>query len=629
MTTEHRTPLTVNLIALVLGAIGTGFAAATGASTAAWVASWFMAMGAAVAVMTWVHGWLMHRERLERLEFEQFERGQGESALFAARADTFPTARLRGQFERFLVPAFTVVLAGVQGFASYWFWTRMRGEGAAGGTSTTVVLSLHALIALVMFVLGKYSSGMARHAGQRLLRPAGSQLLLGAFLSGLCAVGAALGHFGFGQIDLHLAHGFAGLLVLVGVETVLSLVLEIYRPRVAGQEVHPPYESRLLGVLGQPDGLLRTAAQTLDYQFGFKVSETWFYRYVETAFSGLVLLQLTIAWFSTCVVVIEPHEQALLERFGKPVVGRPVLDPGLHVKWPWPVDRAHVFPSQEIRTFNVGFVPDPALEMEDTLLWTRAHYLEEFNLLVASGEGAEASTADASTLAVPVNLITVSIPVQYRVTNLVEWAVGHVDGERVLPMLATSEVTHYLVSVDFEEFMSRGRQRAASVLRERIQARAVAERLGVEILFVGLQDVHPPVQIAGAFEAVVGATQERETRVLNAEAYRAERLPRAEADAAQRVMEQRARGVARLERARADAARFTNQMLAASVAPAVYRTWAYHDALGRGLAGPRKFVLTATNSQDQFWFNFEDKLRTDLLDIQVPVAPAARPASGK
>ena len=47
------------------------------------------------------------------------------------------------------------------------------------------------------------------------------------------------------------------------------------------------YDSRLVGVLAQPEGLVATAAQTLDYQFGFKVSETWFYQF----------LQRSIAWY--------------------------------------------------------------------------------------------------------------------------------------------------------------------------------------------------------------------------------------------------------------------------------------------------------------------------------------------
>ena len=421
------------------------------------------------------------------------------------------------------------------------------------------------------------------------------------------------------RVDRHAAHAILGLLALVGVETVVNLVLEIYRPRTRGAAVRPLYESRLLGLFSQPGGLLRTAAHTLDYQFGFKVSGTWFYRYLERALAGLVLAQLAVVWLSTCLVLIEPHEDALLERWGRPVAARPVLGPGLHFKGPWPMDRALVFSSRELKSFNVGFTPDPELEKRDTLLWTRAHYKEELNLLVASRDATDAGAA-AGEQTVPVNLITVSIPVQYRVTNLLEWAVGHAEGERLLPLLATREVAHYLVSVDLEEFMAAGRGRAAEELRAVIQRRANEARLGVEILFVGLQDVHPPVPVADAYEAVIAATQERETRVLDAQGYRAERLPRAQAEADRRILEQRGASVARISRAAAQAARFTNQIAAAHAAPAVFNTWTYHDTLTRALSGPRKFVIATTNSHQQFWLNLEDKLRPDLLDVPIPPA---------
>jgi regulator of protease activity HflC (stomatin/prohibitin superfamily) len=290
------------------------------------------------------------------------------------------------------------------------------------------------------------------------------------------------------------------------------------------------------------------------------------------------------------------------------------------LKLPWPVDRAYAFPTREVRSFNVGFIPDPKLEMENTLLWTRAHYKEEFNLLVASREASESASTNDAEQAVPVNLLTVSIPVQYRITNLVEWAYNHSDGEALLPLLATREVTHFLVSVDMEDFMSAGRQRAAAELRDLIQQQASAAKLGVEILFVGLQDVHPPVQIADAYEAVVAATQERETRVLEADGYRADLLPRAEAEAGRRVREQQGAVVARVARAQAQASRFTHQAEAFHAAPSVYYTWTYHDALTTALALPRKFILTTTNAQQQFWLDFEEKLRTDLLDVQVPTA---------
>ena len=75
-------------------------------------------------------------------------------------------------------------------------------------------------------------------------------------------------------------------------------------------------QRRVAGLLAQPESLFTTAAQTLDYQFGFKVSETWFYRFAEQAVGMVALAQILVLGFSTCVVFIDAGEEGLLERFG-------------------------------------------------------------------------------------------------------------------------------------------------------------------------------------------------------------------------------------------------------------------------------------------------------------------------
>ena len=82
--------------------------------------------------------------------------------------------------------------------------------------------------------------------------------------------------------------------------------------------------------------------------------------------------------------------------------------------------------------------------------------------------------------------------------------------------ISTREVVRYLVGVDVNEIMSTTRFAAAEELKKRIQARADELKLGVHILFVGLQDVHPPVEVGEAYERVVGAKQKREADILKA-----------------------------------------------------------------------------------------------------------------
>jgi len=188
---------------------------------------------------------------------------------------------------------------------------------------------------------------------------------------------------------------------------------------------------------------------------------------------------------------------------------------------------------------------------------------------------ASSSTNDEQT--VPVNLLAVDIPVQYQVNNLRDFAYHHANADELLEWLANGEVTRYFVSVDLNDIMTTGRQAAAEALRKRIQQRADAYRLGVNILFVGLHSVHPPVKVAPAFEEVIGAMQDRDATNLYAHAEAAELLPLAYAEAAEATNLAAIYGLRETSAAGATAARFTNQLAAYRASPDVYRIRTYLD----------------------------------------------------
>lgn len=595
----------------------------------------FLALGFLVAVVSYFQMRLEERERLEKLEFDELKKAKDATTLFTeTEADTFPARRSREQFEKFLVPAFTVILFLVQGGAAWWFWKWLGKATPPAVERSVVALALYALFFLILFLLGKYSAGLARFDGQRLLRPGAGYMMLGSLICLIVAVAEGAAWFGFPGVDLQVGRGLCVLLGLAAVETLFGLVFEIYRPRVKGQAARLLYESRLIGLLGQPGGLITTAAQALDYQFGFKVSETWFYKFLEKALAWIILLQLGVLFLSTTFVIIEPNEQGLLERFGRPVTDRAVLDPGFHFKWPWPFDKVYRYQTRAVQSFLVGVVPDSELEKERTVLWTKPHYKEEFNMLVASKDQVDRSEATGADKPVPANLLTASIPFQYRITNLVDWVYKHADGDKILQALANREVSRYLVNVDMEKVMSSGRLEAAEAIRQRVQQRANDLQLGVQIVFVGLQDIHPPVgnktvQVAAAFEAVVGAIQGKETNILAALAYEAEKVPAAHAEATNILIRARSERVTKVAVASAEAGQFGSQMAAYRASPSVYTQRTYLETLVRAVANVNKYVLAATNTQDVILLNLEQNIRSDFLNRIIPPPDATKPPANR
>jgi membrane protease subunit HflK len=618
----HKNGLVNLLILLAAGVAGFAVARHTN-SLAGQVDVVFLGLGILVAAASWFQMRLEESERLEKLELEELGRTHTGSALFEAKdSELFPAQRSREQFERFFVPVFTVVLCLVEAGSAYFLWRWLSKNTLAPPALKQPMAGvfLFFLLALVLFLLGRFSATFARLQNQRLLRPGASYLLLNAILCAVVGGGIIVVQSGYRKVDLYVGYGLCVLLGLVALETIVALVLEIYRPRVKGKIERPLYESRLVGLLGQPEGLVTTAAQAIDYQFGFNVSETWFYRFFERALLWLVPLQILLLILSTGVVIIEPGEQALLERFGNPVPGRTLLNAGAHLKWPWPVDKVYRYRTEQIQSLEVGTAPENEQEKQRYVLWTVAHNKED-NFLVPNREpvSLENTNEAMAKRTPPVSLVTGSIPVQFQITNLVAWAYTNEDAPSLLHDLATREVVRFLAGADLNILMTQGRLEAAETLAQHIQAAADERTLGARIISVGLHDLHPPVKVAEDYEKVIGAEQKREAKILEARADEIRTNALAAAQAVTIVNSAEAERSGREKSAWARAGLFTNQIPAFQAAPAVYAQRAYLQTFGRATANARKYILLTTNTQDVIVFDLQDSIARDILrDVKVP-----------
>ena len=610
----------VNLVAAVV-IFAAALVVTTYAHTLAGQAgSVFLGLGMLVALTGWFQMRLEENERLEKLELDELARTKGESALFETKAsEVFPARRAREQFEKFFVPGFAVLLLLLEAGGAWmlWRWIASATTGVAPDRAMAS-LSLFAIFALLLFLVGRFSVTIARLEGQRLLRPSASFLLAGAYVCAFTALGIAGAKTELPRADFWVARGLCVLLGLMAAEILVTLLLEIYRPRVRGRVARPLYDSRVVGLLAQPESLFTTAAQTLDYQFGFKVSETWFFLLLKKNLPMLLLAQLAVLLLSTCVVFVDAGEQAVLEHFGKRVA---TLDAGAHFKLPWPVEKIYRYRTEQIQTFVVGYVPDEQSERASTILWSVSHAKED-NYLVANRALVTVQTDDAGTndtlKATPVSLISVSIPVQFQITNVTDWAYNNADATNLLQSLATREVARFLAGADLNNVMSSNRLEAAETLRDNIQTSANEYKLGAKIIFVGLQDIHPPTTVAGDYEKVIGAEQTMFAISNAALAYAISNVALAGAQAFTTTNLADASRL-QLEVSRyAQAALFTNQIPAFEAAPSVYKQRVYFQTFADATRNARKYVLLVTNTQDVVIFDLEDKIRADLLNATVP-----------
>jgi regulator of protease activity HflC (stomatin/prohibitin superfamily) len=180
-----------------------------------------------------------------------------------------------------------------------------------------------------------------------------------------------------------------------------------------------------------------------------------------------------------------------------------------------------------VSEINIGFVPETEIDPDTKevvrkrkpLLWGEAHHKEEHQLLVAS----EQTTAESDTGAAPVSIVIAAVPVQYRIKDLYAFLYKNKEPERLLESICYRELTSYAagatIEVDDEAALNQsllgaGRAEAKRVLTENIQNVADEADLGVEIVFLGLQGIHPPVEVAADYQKVIGTVQEKQTAIL-------------------------------------------------------------------------------------------------------------------
>jgi len=304
-------------------------------------------------------------------------------------------------------------------------------------------------------------------------------------------------------------------------------VLDLYRPRTLGEVPRPACDSRLLGMIAEPGGFAKSIADGMNYQFGFQVSTTWFYQLLQRWLFPIGVVTLMVVLSLTCVVFVDADEQAIVEHFGRRADrSAGILSPGLHFKWPYPVDIVYRTPVKRIRELVLGEAEEADDEhghghehTDKAILWTEKHdFVTETMLLVASpkvgsqrlgrSRGRRSWTLKKeSGESVAVSLMMVSVPIEYRVKNIQDYMNRYEDPEGILESIANQHLSEYAASVDIDRLIGPGRKEFNQQLKGLIQQKVDHLQLGIEIVFAGIREAHPPSQanVASAFQAAISA----------------------------------------------------------------------------------------------------------------------------
>lgn len=402
-------------------------------------------------------------------------------------------------------------------------------------------------IAFGAFITARYQAGMTQIAAWQQLR-GGASYLVGNF------VVAVLLAVSFGAWMLWENHAVLGAMVLIlpcfmlllGLEILAIFMLGAYRPRRPGEVPRSSFDSRILGLLTSPKSLAKALSDAIAYQFGVDVSSSWFFQLVSKSVAKLVLLSVVAVWLMSSIVVVQPHEQAIISRFGKPVAsgmvdGKPTYSwgPGLHLMLPWPMGDEDVFPVERIQQIEIGSARG-ASKPGTAILWTNTHGAsdsekEDFFVTAPTtlnDNNTVRQSAPGQKTTPGTSLAGAQVVVQYRVIDLYTYLMKSTDPQRILRNVAEREINRFFVVRDIDTLVVgeykdgrlHDRTDWAKELRANIQAEVKKDDLGLEVVFVGLTAIHPPSnnEVAVNFQKQVGAMQEYQTEIekANREAIR-------------------------------------------------------------------------------------------------------------
>lgn len=533
----------------------------------------------------------------------------------------FTAGRALLNFERYVPAVITVIAFLFMVLALIFIW---RGslfnatEGiklSSGLPKQPMTLAFVCALALAFCMLGGiFLSGQSHVVEFRWLRPVGAWLMAGGTIFLFSLISALLVQGGKGHFDAILAKIVFFALILLAVELVINFISEFYRPR-AKVEMRPEYESHLLAFFTEPGGVMRNLADSLDYQFGFKVSKTWIYGFVSRALLPALLVWAFLFWISTIVVEVRPGEVGLRSRLGAVINKRAPLEPGVYFKWPYPLENIITVNIDAINGIFLGarFEKDGHEIKPGVLLWTSEHGKGSAKgyLVANDSKGLKEDMAKA------VSILEVNLLVNYKVrkAKAYEYLFNFEDVKALISDISTREATKYFASTDFMKDLSSARTDIMNDLRKRIQQDLDAQDAGVEVTNVNMNGAHPPVkEVVPAFQDVLAAKEEAKKTVYIAEGIAAKTLAEGEIEALRIVSTAQADSFGVRTEAEADAFRFQRQLSAFRQQPALFKLRTYLDFLENDCKELRKLIISSSIPSQIYELNLEETARLDLLN---------------
>ena len=257
---------------------------------------------------------------------------------------------------------------------------------------------------------------------------------------------------------------------------------------------------------------------------------------------------------NSCLYRVSEQEQAVVTRLGKV---QDVKTAGMYFKVPL-IDTV-----QKVRTTTYG-IPIGYVTNE------------------SYGENGYAETVPEQSLMITsdFNFVNTDFYIEYRVSDPVSYLYNSRNPEAIMENLAQAAIRTVVSNYKVDDVMTTSKNKVQSDVRDSLVSALTQANIGLEVVNVSIQDVEPPTQdVMSAFKAVENAKQGSETSINNANKYKSEQLPAAEANADKIVKAAEAKKEARIAEAEGQVARFNAMYDQYKLNPLITKQRMFYEAM--------------------------------------------------
>jgi len=286
----------------------------------------------------------------------------------------------------------------------------------------------------------------------------------------------------------------------------------------------------------------------------------------------------------TGVFTVSPDQVGVVRRFGR--VQRPLAQPGLHVRLPWPMSKLVRVTPDRVERIEIGFRTDV-----QTLATTPPAY--EWNIQHRGGRYEMVSEESLMTCG-DQSFLDVNAAVHFRVSDPAKFAFSARTPRDIVRAASESAIRGVIARRSLQDVLTDGKSGIEEEALGAVADTIASYDMGIDVRCVHLQDVHPPLDVVDAFRQVIDALEERDATVNRAEGYRSEQIPVARGQSAVIQEGAEAEYLETTARAHGAATGFESLVAGRALDPnptQVTDRRLYMEALEKALAGARLSIV--------------------------------------